>query len=843
MKTRTGNEGARQARAVITASVPINLAVTVVVALLVVAPTVAARAAIYYSWSTPTSGSIADPLRWTPSGVPGPLDYAHFGQAGTYSVTFPAAVPQTHLLSCNGGDVTWHLISPHSSTGIEVGNSAGSMTLTMMDGSLSLDYVHLGFAGGFNSLVLTRAAGPATTAATLRSRSRDNPYPGGLGGDYIGWGGIVHLDILAGARYIVEGQGNSWPVEIAATASAAVTVNIAGFSSGPTVGSSLQLQNGVPLHIGARGVANVFCSNRGNIAASGDVILGRFSGASGYVTIGPATVGSASLVAAQNLWIGNNDVQQLSAGHGELTVRDRGLVRVAGQMVIGDVDNPSSQSSVLRVAQGGIVVMEGGLRVWPTDGPGLDLRGGVTRLAGGQLYWPVSKRLTVSSTVGTPELWISNGISNIGPWVHSPHQQLVVGRSGSGRLWVTRPGTVLRVGSGEVALADSAGGFGKVVIDSSAVFTSDLCTILVGVRGAGEFTVRGGSLAEVGWMALGTTVGSSGLVTATGAGSRMQVLDRLWVGGDLNWSSGGGATVTVDSSATFELVADDPSSALAWIFTGGTVLVKNGGLLSVPGMISNQGGIGLDGGEIVANTVSQWPTGLLDGSGRIAGDVSNNGAIQPLAGLDPFGVIEVDGSFTQLQAGHITIDLGAPEGSQCDRLAVSGAAALAGTLHLFTRESFVGDPGDAYTILTAGSLSGTFAAVTWNGAPLDGQALVLYGDDSVRVVIPGDPTGVGDDSDGTPSALRFAAVAAGAAHGGLRFDLELPAAADVEVRVFDVRGREVASVRAGSLAAGRHRLAAPAGERTLPSGVYVARAVVRQGGRATVLTARTLVVR
>ena len=94
------------------------------------------------------------------------------------------------------------------------------------------------------------------------------------------------------------------------------------------------------------------------------------------------------------------------------------------------------------------------------------------------------------------------------------------------------------------------------------------------------------------------------------------------------------------------------------------------------------------------------------------------------------------------------------------------------------------------------------------------------------------PTGV--DGPSQPSTLRFYAQPGG-------FILALPQAASVDVRAFDISGRQVAVLASGRLAAGEHSLALAAG--SLPNGVYFARAVVTDAGVRETRNARAVVIR
>jgi hypothetical protein len=186
------------------------------------------------------------------------------------------------------------------------------------------------------------------------------------------------------------------------------------------------------------------------------------------------------------------------------------------------------------------------------------------------------------------------------------------------------------------------------------------------------------------------------------------------------------------------------------------------------------------------------------------------------------------------------VDLGGSATLQCDTLDISGAVALNGTLELATAGGFTTSPGDVYTVLTGNAVTGTFSSVTWNGGPLPSYVKVLYDPTSVRVLIPDISTGV-DDVVRSLADLRFAPANNGSDR--LAFALDLPQAADVRVKIYDLRGRMVAKLPGGELGQGPHHLLADTEGRTLPSGVYFARAEFRAGGQTVIRTARALIVR
>ena len=78
-----------------------------------------------------------------------------------------------------------------------------------------------------------------------------------------------------------------------------------------------------------------------------------------------------------------------------------------------------------------------------------------------------------------------------------------------------------------------------------------------------------------------------------------------------------------------------------------------------------------------------------------------------------------------------------------------------------------------------------------------------------------------------PAAVEFGAPMPNPSRGTVAFDLGLPRAARVELRVVDLQGRAVAAPAMRSLAAGRHRLVlTTAGDAAMGPGVYFTRLLV-----------------
>lgn len=98
----------------------------------------------------------------------------------------------------------------------------------------------------------------------------------------------------------------------------------------------------------------------------------------------------------------------------------------------------------------------------------------------------------------------------------------------------------------------------------------------------------------------------------------------------------------------------------------------------------------------------------LDGNGEIVGDALIEGTLSP--GNSP-GTIVVDGNLTLDADSVLVIEIGGRGAGEFDRVQVTGAAELGGSLGIQLIDGFVPSPGDVFEILEYGSANGTFAQI------------------------------------------------------------------------------------------------------------------------------------
>ncbi|MEZ6193595.1 MAG: hypothetical protein R3C45_20190 [Phycisphaerales bacterium] len=135
------------------------------------------------------------------------------------------------------------------------------------------------------------------------------------------------------------------------------------------------------------------------------------------------------------------------------------------------------------------------------------------------------------------------------------------------------------------------------------------------------------------------------------------------------------------------------------------------------------------------------------GGGDIGVDLINNGTLSP---GDTASLFAIDGDYTQDSNASLNIDLyndSGPAGAGFDALDVTGTATLQGVLNVLTVGAFMPSPGDTFQIITASTISGTFASIFAPNLAPNLILNLLYATDSVTLqvisTLPGDLNGDG----------------------------------------------------------------------------------------------------
>jgi hypothetical protein len=176
-------------------------------------------------------------------------------------------------------------------------------------------------------------------------------------------------------------------------------------------------------------------------------------------------------------------------------------------------------------------------------------------------------------------------------------------------------------------------------------------------------------------------------------------------------------TTLLEVSTEFASGGTNTVAAIAELQLANDAEIKAGAIFQGDGILHN-----LAGSELI----------LADGA-EIGVALSNAGRLE--VGASPGSATVQD--FAQSASGMLALELGGVALEDFDQLIVDGAATLGGALSIDLIDSFIPDPLDSFTILTAMTLLGSFANVA-NGERLEtvdgiGSFQVSYDGSSDRV--------------------------------------------------------------------------------------------------------------
>jgi hypothetical protein len=171
---------------------------------------------------------------------------------------------------------------------------------------------------------------------------------------------------------------------------------------------------------------------------------------------------------------------------------------------------------------------------------------------------------------------------------------------------------------------------------------------------------------------------------------------------------------------------------------GGMLSIAAGQTFNVVNGIRQSGGLTSIASGGVLQGSATLTGGTLRGAGQVTGNLTNtSGTVEP--GSSP-GTLTVGGDYTQGSGGTLATEIaGTTPGTQFDRLSVGGTATLDGTLAIQNAPAFDPAVSDTFEILSAGSVSGTFAALTGASQPSGKTYSANYDADSVTLSVAQSP--------------------------------------------------------------------------------------------------------
>jgi hypothetical protein len=245
------------------------------------------------------------------------------------------------------------------------------------------------------------------------------------------------------------------------------------------------------------------------------------------------------------------------------------------------------------------------------------------------------------------------------------------------------------------------------------------------IHGAATKRLSGGTLRNTGNVFWG---GDAAVAITNGRIENAGVYDLLSDG--LALSAGGGSFSFVNQEGGFLIGLSGTGTALVGIPVTNqpdAVIDVQTGTLEFTQTLDHQAGAAVRG-----NATIDVPAGTL---------MTNAGITAPIGSIiaeDQTGRLTWAGSFNPTATALLAIDLdGTTAGDDYDQLVVTGSATLGGKLQLRHGTGFSPSVGTSFTVLTAASVTGTFATVE---VPNDYTYSVAYNATSVVATVTAQPT-------------------------------------------------------------------------------------------------------
>ncbi len=475
----------------------------------------------------------------------------------------------------------------------------------------------------------------------------------------------------------------------------------------------------------------------------------------GYIGYKAGATGTVTVDGSSSTWTNTYGLYVGCEGQGTLNIINGGSVSNYSGGRIGEETGST-----------GVVTVDGNGSTWANYGNivvGYHGQGTLNITDGGTVssessylgYYSASGTVTVR---GTGSTWTNNGGLFVG------YGYAYDESSGTGTLIITNGGTVLSAGG---SIGSNDGSSGTATVSGTGSTWTSSGSLSVGHEDTGALSITDGGVVSNTVGTLGYYSGISGTATVSGAGSTWNNSDDLYVGrygmGTLSITDGGAVsntdgcmgrnsgsgTVTVSGAGSTWTnrqdlyVGGNTSSARGT----GDLTIDGGGTVAVGDTMKiwSPGTVNLTGGTLTADSIKHTYGGVFNFTGgrlnvgTFTGDLANNGGtLAP--GTSP-GITNVQGDYTQASAGIMQIEIGGlAAGAEFDQVNVTGTAGLGGTLELSLIAPYTPDYYNEFIILTAGTISGAFDAITGYDAVPNMTLMPVYGADNITVVaiIPGD---------------------------------------------------------------------------------------------------------
>jgi outer membrane autotransporter protein len=539
----------------------------------------------------------------------------------------------------------------------------------------------LGAAGGASGSFVLGVGSTLTSASAIIQGNVGGALGGmslsGVGSTWTITNGLIvnglgnHLTILAGAT-VTNAVG---AVGAAAGSNASVFVNGTGGAS---------TWNNNSLTVGGSGTGTVNITNGGTVN-SGGAIIGNSAGGNGTVnvdggtfggvgilTVGSSGSGTLNITNGGKVTKGDTSIGELGTGQGTVLVDGVGSTMDVNFLTVGE---NSTKANLLTVSNGGTLTATSGGTIGLFAGSK-----GTAVVDGGT--WTNTNTLGIAE-LGKGDLTIQNG-----GVVNSSDNGVAGANAGVIGVQANSTGNVTVNGAGSTwnntgILTVGLGGSGTLIVQNGGSVTATSIEIQKNAGSTGNVFIGGQNVAA----APGTLNASPVQINANGH----LTFRHTDVSGNYNFDSviSGGGIILADTGLT-SLIKDSSG------FTGDTSI--SGGRFAVDGK--------LGGNSLVLGN------GVFGGTGTVKNLQANlGGTIAPGGVLgNTMGTLTVTGNLGFAGASVYQVKVNAT--GQSDKLVVAGTADIAGGSVQVAAGTGAYAANTAYTILTAGTLTGTFTGVS-----------------------------------------------------------------------------------------------------------------------------------
>ena len=515
--------------------------------------------------------------------------------------------------------------------------------------------------------------------------------------------------------------------------SLAVSTGAANFNSGETIApATLTMSGGTLAGADTVSVSGLFTWSGGTLAGGGTTNAngGIAMSGNGFKDLNPRTLHNVGTA----VWAGTGGVRLGAAS----SIQNDGLWDAQADATVSDLPGSgsfmnsgtfrksagggTSAISIPFSSPGGVEVKTGTLAL----GAGGTVSGTITGDPGTTLRFTSGVyTLTAASSVSIPAISIDAGTLNV-----NGTYAATAGTTVNANASFTPTSNVVSIG-GSLSITS-----GTATFDSGETIAPTTMTLSGGIlTGADTVTVSGLTAWSAGQMGGGGTTHTNGGIAFSTSSPKDLNPRTLHNAGTAAWADAGNVRLGAGSSIQNDGIWDAQGDASIAILVGGGSFAnagtfrKSGGAattsFAVPftnsgaveafaqtiafssGFTQTAGSTTLNGGTITCPTPLILQGGSFRGAGTTPASVIASGTTSP--GLSP-AILGVGGNWTESPSSSFTVELGGlTPGAQHDRLDVAGTAGIDGALTAVLIAGYTPVAGDAFTVLTFGARSGTFA--------------------------------------------------------------------------------------------------------------------------------------